>query len=618
MEQISLRTHARLQPLHTVTITGGLWAHRQQINREVSLQHGYDMLDAAGNFHNLRLAAGQISGDLRGLRFMDSDLYKWLEAISYELERAPDSRLQRFADETIALLAAAQTSDGYLNSHYQIATPHQRWADIRDGHELYCAGHLFEAAAAHHQATGRTDLLTVARRFADYIDTVFGPGKRAATPGHPEIELALVRLYHLTGEPRYLRLAAFFVDQRGQNLLQAPNPDYYQDNTPVRQQAQVVGHAVRALYLNAGVTDLYMESGEQALLDAMLAQWSDMTTSKLYITGGAGARHEGESFGAPYELPNDRAYAETCAAIASIFWNWRLLQITGEPRFADLIERTLYNGFLSGVSLDGHGYFYVNPLSSQGGYSRQPWYVCACCPPNVMRLLASIHRYFVTQDSSGLQIHQYAPMTITSHQIRLRVETNYPWNGQVSLVIEETPGAEWTLQLRIPAWCQGARLEINDDKQPAAPVASSYLALSRAWRPGDRVTLHLPMTPRLTAAHPLIDSTRGCAAIEYGPLVYCLEQIDHDQPVETLHLTPHTTLQTHWQPDFLGGAVQITADGQSVSHSDWQNELYRPAGISLADRQPATISALPYHLWGSRDTGAMRVWIPYSSTSDGG
>ena len=612
------RAHARWNPLgHThirLAAEGHLWADRQATNRSISLQHGYDLLESAGNFDNLKLVTGQASGDYRGPLFMDSDLYKWLEAVGLELANQPDAQLEQLAESTIELLAAAQMDDGYLNSFYQVVKPDQRWQNLRDDHELYCAGHLIEAAVAYQQGTGHTNLLDIAVKFVDHIDSRFGPGKLPGTPGHPEIELALVKLYHATGEQRYLNLCQFFIDQRGQNILKGNgNANYFQDAVPVRDQTAVVGHAVRALYLTTGVTDVYMESGEQALLDAMLAQWHDMTTHKLSLTAGIGARHEGESFGAAHELPNDRAYNETCAAIASIFWNWRLLQVTGEGHFADLIERTLYNGFLSGVGLNGRGYFYVNPLASRGGYSRPDWHWCACCPPNVMRVLASVTEYFATFDASGIQVHQYAPSVIEHNGVRLKVETNYPWNGQVSLVVETTSGSSWVMQLRVPAWCENATLEINADKREVSSTLKGYVSIERVWQPGDRVTLNLIMTPRLMTAHPYIDATRGTVAIEYGPLVYCLEQIDQEVDVMDVELGENSVLETEWRPDLMGGTLVIKTTGYVVDHQQWQDTLYRPVTQVTAQRRPVRLTAVPYHLWANRDAGAMRVWIPYNA-----
>jgi DUF1680 family protein len=362
----SRSTHARLHPLALdgAVISDGFWADRRRLNRERLIPDGARQLEAAGNLHNLRAAAGREDGPFRGLVFMDSDVYKWLEAVGWELANAPSRQLAAQADEVIDVIAAAQDENGYLNSYYQVAQPRERFSNLAWDHELYCCGHLIQAAVAHARGRGEETLLAVARRFADHLDAVFGPGRRAGTPGHPELETALVELYRLTGERRYLELAGFFVDQRGQGLLQPASfgASYFPDHVPVREQTEIAGHAVRALYLAAGVTDLYLETGEPRLLEVMRAQWEDMAGTKTYLTGGVGAHHADEAFGDAYELPPDRCYGETCAAIASILWNWRMLLATGEARHADLVERTLYNGFLAGLALDGDGYSYVNPL----------------------------------------------------------------------------------------------------------------------------------------------------------------------------------------------------------------------------------------------------------------
>lgn len=418
-----------------VTIEGGLWARRQATNRDAALPHGYRMLEVAGNFENLRIAAGRSVRRYQGPVFMDSDVYKWIEAAAYEHGRVPSDWLLSHMTTAIDVVAAAQGDDGYLNSHYQVAEPGRRWTDFAQGHELYCAGHLFQAAVAHRRATGDERLLAIARRFADYLDSTFGPGKRPGTPGHPEIELGLTELYRETGERRYLSLAGFFLDQRGRGWLgpgRYSSSAYYQDRVPVREASEVEGHAVRALYLTAGVADVYLETGEAALLTALDRQWADLVGGKLYVTGGVGSRHLGEAFGQPYELPNDLAYCETCAAIGSILWSWRMLLATGQGRFADLIDRTLHNAVLAGVSLDGERYFYVNPLASngrpehlgRGGCRRKEWHLVACCPPNVMRLLASLGHYVATRDETGVQVHQYAPA---------RIATQLPTGSAVTL-----------------------------------------------------------------------------------------------------------------------------------------------------------------------------------------
>jgi hypothetical protein len=503
-----------------------------------------------------------------------------------------------------------------------VAEPDGRWSDLTDGHELYCAGHLIQAAVAHHRVTGDTRLLDVACRFADYIGSVFGPGRRPGTPGHPEIEMALVELYRDIHERRYLELAGFFLDQRGQGTLgsgRGGGPAYYQDHVPVREATTVAGHAVRQLYLTAGVTDVYMETGEGALLDAVLRQWRAMVGGKLYITGGVGSRHEGEAFGEPYELPNDRCYCETCAAIASVMWNWRMLLATGEGRFADLIERTLYNGFLSGVSLDGRRFFYVNPLLSRGGFERAEWYRCACCPPNVMRLMASLGHYFATADPTGLQIHQYGPTTIHAalepgRRVALRMETDYPWQGQVELTVEHTDGLPWRLGLRLPGWCEGAALLVNGQRIQV-PTEAGYATIEQSWQEGDTVELVFPMAPRLIEAHPRSDSTRGCLAIERGPIVYCLEQCDQEPSVSVMdvQIDRAGALDTTWRGGLLGGVMVVEAAGYAVDVAPWQDRLYRPAsGGDDLPRRPVRLTAVPYHVWANRGPGAMRVWIPRS------
>jgi hypothetical protein len=611
-----------------VTIEGGLWARRQTTNRDAALPHGYRMLEAAGNLENLRIAAGTSTGRYRGPVFMDSDVYKWIEAAAYEYARIPSDWLRSHMTAAIEIVGAAQSEDGYLNSHYQVAEPGRRWTDFAQGHELYCAGHLFQAAVAHHRATGEDRLLRIAGRFADYLHAIFGPGKRPGTPGHPEIEMGLTELYRETGERRYLDLALFFLDQRGRGWLgpgRFHSAAYYQDRVPVREAAEVEGHAVRALYLTTGVADVYLETGEADLLTALDRQWADLTGHKLYVTGGAGSRHNGEAFGQPYELPSELAYCETCAAIASILWSWRMLLATGQARFADLIDRTLHNAVLAGVSLDGERYFYVNPLASngraehlgRGGCRRKEWHLVACCPPNVMRLLASLGHYLATRDHTGLQVHQYAPARIATElpagrPVGLRMETRYPWEGSIRLTIEDADGGTWALALRVPGWCGRATARVNGDKIEATPDASGYLRLERAWRPGDAVVLELPIHAGLIEPHPAIESTRGCLAIERGPLVYCVEQADQrDAPVAELEIDSTSALASRWDPDLLEGVVTVRATGFRVDTSSWNGRLYRPFGSAPAPaRQRTELTAIPYFAWANRDPGAMRVWIP--------
>lgn len=563
----------------TATIDGGFWTTWQQVNHDVNIPQGAERLRAAGNVHDLQLAAGQIEGDYIGTLYMDSDLYKWLEAAAWEHGRTPSSELNQLLDEFATLISAAQQDDGYLNSFVQTGGA-PRYT-LKDGHELYCAGHLIQAAVAAYRATGRDELLGVATRFADHMSATFGPDGLQHIDGHPEVEMALVELYRATGERRYLDLATYFVDARGQWRTD-PSGDraaYYTDHLPVREITTLEGHSVRALYFMAGAADIALETGDSRLAAHLADIWSTVVDSKMYVTGGMGSRWDGEAFGAPFELAPDRAYAETCAAIASVQWSWRMLLLTGEPRYADLIERTLYNAVLPGLSVDGGKYFYVNTLHLRGGTvshdrrdpvnGRQPWYTTACCPPNVMRTLASLGGYVATHNDSGVQIQQYVDGVVTAGEWDLVVRTDYPWDGQIEIEVRRAPAGETTLAARIPAWCEGATV----DGKPV--TAGTYAGPRKAWQTGDCVIVELPLTPRLTEADERVDAIRGCAAIERGPLVYCIEQAD--------------------QP------------GLDIDAYRWTD---RPLVDGVKTVTAGDVTAIPYYTWGNREIGPMRIWIP--------
>ncbi|MGL4650667.1 MAG: glycoside hydrolase family 127 protein, partial [Caldilineaceae bacterium] len=539
----------RTLPLSSVRMTEGFWAARRRVNREVSLGHGYAQLEATQTLRNLRIAAGLESGAFTGFWFADSDVYKWLEAAAWELGNSDDANLRAQVESTVALIAAAQQADGYLDSYFQIEKPSERWKDMDHGHELYCAGHLIQAAVALVRADGDSTLMAVALHLVDHIHATFGPGGRDETCGHPEIEMALVELYRTSRDPRHLELAQLLIDRRGRNRMRGHagyGAIYQQDHIPLRAASEVAGHAVRQLYLTTGATDLVLETGDAALLAAMHNLWADMTERKLYVTGGVGSRFDGESFGGPYELPSDTCYCETCAAIASLMWNWRLLLLTGDGRFADLFERTLYNGVLASPGLEGCSYLYVNPLLVRGGryvrastdtaggaeLSRPAWHSCACCPPNVMRLFSSLQHYVATASPSGVQIHQYAGATLdvelVAGRVGLRMQTDYPWQGDANLLVDEAPATAWRLSLRVPAWAPEFALTLNGDPLPAPLVEAGYLHLDRVWQAGARVELHLVLAARWLLPHPRVDAVRGSLALLRGPLVYCFEE--QDQP----------------------------------------------------------------------------------------
>lgn len=599
-----------------MTLDGGLWADRARTNRERSIGHGYAELLRVGNLANLRMAAGQ-PGRYQALSeplgvifpFLDTDVYKWLEAVGWELGRGQDAELAGAADEVIGLVAAAQRPDGYLNSYVQVVGGGEPYRDLAWGHELYCVGHLVQAAIAWHRALGDDRLLDIALRAVESVERELGPGGRDAIDGHPEIEMALVELFRTTGDRKHLDLAARMIDLRGHGLLGSGRfgPAYWQDQAPVREAPTVAGHAVRQLYLDCGAVDVAVELGDQVMLDAVMRRWRDMVATRSYLTGGLGSRHSDEAFGDPFELPPDRAYAETCAAIASVMLAWRLLLATGDPDCADVIERTMLNGVLSGISVGGTEFFYVNPLQrrtngaavSAGDEGRKPWFACACCPPNMMRTLSSWPQYLATADEGGVQLHQYASASfradVAGGTVRLAVDTDYPWSGEIAVTVEETPGRPWTLSLRIPAWTRSATLQIGADEPSQVPAGARTLVETRDWRAGDRIVLTLDMPVRVTEPDSRIDAVRGCVALERGPIVYCVESADlpAGTDLEAIELSPSVKPTVVPRHDVPGAPLGITL----------------PA-TDAATGTPIQIGAVPYFAWAHRTPGAMRVWIP--------
>jgi uncharacterized protein len=638
MSKSEHKKHRRLQPvpLSDVIIDDAFWTPRIKINREHTLAYQLQQCEDTGRISNFDKAAGVREGEFEGIFFNDSDVYKWMEAVAYSLSTHPDTALEAKLDQVIARVAAAQQDDGYLNTYFMLVEPDKKWTNLGVMHELYCAGHLFQAAVAHYQATKKRTLLDVACRFADHIDHLFGPGKRTGMPGHEEIELALMDLYRITDETRYMKLAEFFIDQRGQRPsvfeqeIKAPETGgkvehnrthfmvgetysgaYAQDHLPVRAQDEVVGHAVRAMYLYCGMADVVGETGDPALRRALEKLWHNVTRSRMYVTGGIGPSSQNEGFTQDYHLPNTTAYAETCAAVGNIIWNWRLLMLDGEARFADVMELALYNGFLSGVAIDGKHFFYVNPLRSNGDKEREGWFGCACCPPNVARLLASLGLFAYGQSDEGIWTHLYiAGQARAQHagtELTLKTETRYPWDGEVKIIVESTQPVDLTLHLRIPGWCRAPSICINGTSQDPAPIAGTYAPLKRTWMPGDTINLSLPMPVERIEAHPNVTNNQGKVALKRGPLMYCLEEIDHTDTVHSITLPEDTDLKAEIASDLLGGITVIRGKGQVPDSRSWNGQLYRP--IDHTVRRPIDLTAIPYYAWNNRGKGHMTTWI---------
>ncbi len=603
-----------------VSLTDAFWEPRIRRNRERTIPSQLQQCEETGRIDNFRRAAGKKDGPFQGIYFNDSDVYKWAEAAANSLAAFPDAKLDAELDAVIGEIAAAQQPDGYLNTYFMFEREKERFTNLKDMHELYCAGHLIQAAVAHHRATGKSSFLDIAKRLADCLDSTFGPGKRPGACGHEEAEMALVELYRATGERRYLELADFMVKQRGQKPGLFGNSMYHQDHLPFSDQREFVGHAVRHLYLACGATDIVAENPDSAFRPALEGLWDNLTRRRMYVTGGAGARWEGEAFGSDYELPNDRAYTETCAAIGSVMWNWRMLLLTGEAKYADLMETTLYNAVLPGLSLDGRHYFYQNPLADRGSHRRQAWFGCACCPPNVARLLASLSGYFYTVAPDSVGVHLYAnssaDLTLPGGDaFAFDVETNFPWDGRVTFTIRNAPQRPVRLSLRTPWWAESVTFTVNGQSDSEAEVERDYLVIEREWKAGDVVTLDLEMTVQRVEAHPHVLANRGRVALQRGPLVYCLEQADQPTAdVWDIALPDDADISAEFQPELLDGVVVLRAPGLATNASEWDGALYAPyLRHSEMETHLVEIVAIPYFAWANREAGPMQVWISTAS-----
>ncbi|MCF3650255.1 glycoside hydrolase family 127 protein [Synoicihabitans lomoniglobus] len=629
-------------PLAAVRFTGGLLAERIERIGTVTLQRQWEALNdripGAPPSHavrNLRIAAGDETGAFAGLCFQDSDMAKWLEAACYRLTLTSDAKLSAAVDELVDLYERAQAPDGYLHTYHQLQPDIPRWSNLRDMHELYCAGHFIEAAVAHHGATGSPRLLAVATKLTALLARTFGHGQDQIRgyPGHPELELALVRLAHATGDGSALELAHYFVSERGASpayftaeasARQEKTPPiyvhgddlaYWQAHAPVVEHTEPRGHAVRAMYLYAAMADLTRDRGDKALGETCRRLWDDMVARHLYIIGGIGSDGPGgEKFSAPFDLPDDRSYAETCAAIGLVFWARRMLDLELDARYTEVMERALYNNVLAGLSRDGCHYFYVNPLAvtppeTHRRYDcrmvktqRVPWFGCACCPPNVARLLSSLGQYAVSRTAEGLALHLFADMTIREDAWHVRVTTDYPWTSRVVITVEAAPAETVELAVRASGPVPGAQWALN-----GAPLTATaehgYLRLRRRWEEGDTLMADLPLPVQRVRAHPGLTAAAGRIALQRGPLVYAVEEADHGAQLGTLGVRRDAPLEVSFDGDLWDGVMVITGEAQ--------REI-APAGLyddASPVRQATPLRAIPYAWWGHRGEGEMRIWI---------
>lgn len=606
-------------PLKQVKIEDRFWAPRQEINRKVSLAHSLDMIEKFGYLENFERAAQGKTGGYHGPVFMDSDVYKVLEACSLSLTTHPDSTLEKRLDAIIAKMAAAQQPDGYLDTYFLVAEPGKRWTNLRDCHELYCAGHLFEAASAHFSATGKRNLLDIATRYADYIDSVFGeaPGKRQGYCGHPEIELALVKLWKVTGNGKYFDLASFFIRHRGEHFFarehRTPEAEYdgtyFLDDVPITDHKKIKGHAVRAAYLMSGVTDVAGATHDEALLRMLDRVWRNTNERNTYVTGGIGPSASNEGFTTDFDLPNLTAYQETCASVALAMWNHRMNLVHGDAKYADAMERSLYNGVISGVSLSGDKFFYVNPLASMGNHHRSEWFSCACCPPNETRTTAAIGQYAYATGPESLYVNLYiqgiAQASIGKQSVHWEVASQYPWDGKVFITFKSP--FKGSLHLRIPSWSPNFGVRVNQSKVELPTLDKGYLVLERSWNSGDKVELDLDMAIRRIAADPRVKADQGQCAIARGPIVYCLEEVDNPGSLTDLWLPVDAKLTAKWSPDLLGGVMTVQGMGR-VGHVDWPGGLYQTVNPTMS----APLFAIPYYAWDNRKPGAMKVWVAFT------
>lgn len=631
--------HSILRPIpfHAVELHDRFWNERLDTVLHRTIPSQYRQLEQNGYFETLDLTRPAppltIPEDERGFTtqiFWDSDIGKWIEAASYALRHERNVEIEAQIDGIVKRIKDAQQQDGYLNLWYQGREIHNRWTNLRDNHELYNAGHLLEGAIAYHQATGKRTLLEVMERFVTHIGKTFGEdaNQRPGYPGHQEIELALIKLYDHTGERRHLDLATYFINQRGaqphyfdqEAKARSENPatyhqkthQYSQSHEPVRSQRKAVGHSVRAMYMYASMADLAVLNDDEALRRACETLWNDVTRTRMYVTGGFGSSQLNEGFTEDYDLPNNQAYAETCASVAMVFWAHRMANMTLDRKYADVMELALFNGALAGLSQDGERYFYDNKLSSQGQDHRWEWHPCPCCTMNVSRLVASIGQYFYAASNDAVAVHLYGSsatqLELAGSHARVTQTTEYPWDDQVQIDIQPDRPAKFTLQLRLPGWCEAPSVKLNGETVALSEVTQDgYLAITRTWQVGDRVNMVFPMAPKRLYAHPRVEADLGRVALRRGPFIYCIEATDNPGvDVHSVALPRDATLRESRADESFANAVVLKAYGLQADHASWGDALYRSESPRLRE---VAMTAVPYYLWANREPGSMTVWI---------
>lgn len=614
-------------PIRNIVLTDNFWLPKIKMIQQTTIQYAFDKCYQEGRMDNFLIAGGKMKGKTKGkMPFDDTDLYKIIEGASYSLISNPDPKLSAYLDSIIAIIETGQEPDGYLTTWFTInpASPPApwvkpstyRWENEISSHELYNSGHLFEAATAHYLATGKRNFLEIALKNADLLTENFGPGKIHTVPGHQIVETGLIKLYRITHDPKYVELAKFFLDQRGDSINHKLYGDYNQDHLPVIEQDEVVGHAVRGVYMYAAMTDIAAISNDTAYKKAVDKLWKNMVTKKLYITGGIGARHEGESFGDDYELPNLTAYSETCAAIGSVYWNQRLFLMSGDVKYYDIIERTLYNGLISGISTTGTQFFYPNPLESNGKYTfnmgactRQGWFDCSCCPTNLIRFIPSIPGLIYAQEKDNLYVNLYisnqSQIEINGNDMIVILETNYPSDGRIKLTLNSEKAETFTMKLRIPHWIRNQavpgdlysylenkpgefQLSING-KSEKPIIDNGYIQITREWSKGDRIELDFPMTVKRIVANEFVTDDLNKVSLEYGPLVYCAEETDNGKQMDNLVVGDSMQFRVEFNNVLLGG-VNLINDNSGPEENN--------------------LVLVPYYLWSNRGVGNMKVWFP--------